>query len=123
MITNKESSLPRIAKWGWSILLALSVILALNGITLYFFIADSHLMQTVSVMEIGLGLLALVVALEGFRHGSRWAWNATWVLVALLATVGFHILIGGQSGVSLWYLSLAAGALVGQLLAGRGLAN
>lgn len=49
MITQQEHSLPRVAKWGWGILL--TVRLALNGVMLYVFIADSHLMQTTSVME------------------------------------------------------------------------
>lgn len=120
MVTNRENGLPRAARWGWGLLVTLSALLALNGLMLYFFIADSYLMRTVSLMEIGLGLLALVVAWEGFRQGTRWAWRAIWVLVALLAALGLHILLGGDIGVSVWYLSLAAVALLGQLLAGRG---
>jgi hypothetical protein len=121
MISNKENSLPRTAKWGWGILVALAALLTLNGLALYFFIADSHLMQTTSVMEIGLGLMTAVVAWEGLRSGTRWAWNALWVLVVLLAVLGVHILLGGESGVGVWYLSLAVVALLGQLLAGKGL--
>jgi hypothetical protein len=120
MVTNREKSLSRAARWGWGLLVTLSALLALNGLGLYFFIADSHLMRTVSLMEIGLGLLALVVAWEGFRQGARWAWRAIWVLVALLAVLGLHILLEGDMGISMWYLSLAAVALLGQLLAGRG---
>ena len=120
MTTNSEKSPLRTVKWGWGLLVTLSALLALNGLALYFFIADSHLMQTVSLMEIGVGLLALVVAWEGFRQGTRWAWKAIWVLVALLATLGLHMLLRGDAGVSLWYLSLAGVALFGQLLVRRG---
>lgn len=123
MLRTTESNMPRAAKWGWGILLALSIMLTLNGIMLYFFIADSHLMRTVSVLETGLGLLTLVIIWEGFRRGSRWAWNATWVLVTLLGVLGLHILTGGDRVVSLWYLSLAAVALAGQMLAARGIAS
>ena len=119
MINNHEDKLPRTVKWGWGVLLTLSALLALNGVTLYFFIADSHLMRTASLLELGLGLFALGVAWEGFRRGSRWAWKIFWILVTLLAILGIHILVGGELGVSLWYLSLAVVALVGQLLAGR----
>ncbi|HSM57507.1 MAG TPA: hypothetical protein VK879_15250 [Candidatus Sulfomarinibacteraceae bacterium] len=122
MIAQTDGHVSRSSRWGWGILLSLSVLLTLNGLALYFFIADSQLMQTVSVMEVGLGLFVMVVSWEGFRRRSRWAWNATWVLVALLAALGLHILLGGEEpGVGLFYLSLSAIALLGQLLAGKSL--
>lgn len=124
MIAQQERSRPRAATWGWGILLALTAMLALNGVALYFFIAETGVVQTAAVLEIGLGLLALAVTWEGFRRGTRWAWNATWILVAMLAALGLHLLLGGgEAEVSAWYLALAAIALVGQLLAGRGLAR
>lgn len=77
--------------------------------------------QTISILLAGLGLLALVVSLGGLRHHSRWAWNAIWVLVGVLAGLGVRALVGGQP-FGLISLFVAAVALVGQLLAGRGLA-
>jgi hypothetical protein len=94
--------------------------LALNGLMLYFVIAETAQVQTASVLETGLGLVVLFVAWEGFRHGSHWAWRTTWVLVAVLAAVGAHILGNGEAGVGIYYLGLAAIALLGQVLAGRG---
>ncbi|MFW5942541.1 MAG: hypothetical protein ACOCXI_12125 [Chloroflexota bacterium] len=124
MNAQTDGQVSRSSRWGWGILLSLSVLLTLNGLALYFFIADSQLMKTVSVMEIGLGLLVTVVSWEGFRRRSRWAWHATWVLVGLLAALGLHILFGGaEPGVGLFYLALAAVGLAGQLLAGRSLGS
>ena len=124
MITAQESKPTGTTRWGWRILLAASSLLALNGVMLYFFIADSAadsaLMQTASVLEIGLGLLALVIAWEGARHGSRWAWKALWVFVALLAALTAQLLANGEGGIALWYLTLAIIALAGQLLVARG---
>lgn len=73
--------------------------------------------QQVAIWFMAFGLLALLVALEGYRHGSRWAWNALWVLVAVPAAVG--ALYRGGFGVIL--LGMVPIVLVGQLLARRGL--
>jgi hypothetical protein len=134
--TSEIGTQSRLAKWGWGILLTVSALLVLNGV-LWFFIGPqregaqieeftqafpslAQLMATnarqVAIWFMSFGLLALLVALEGFRHGSRWAWNALWVLVAALAAVG--ILYRGGFGVIL--LGLIPIVLVGQLLARRG---
>jgi hypothetical protein len=62
------------------------------------------------------GSLALLIALEGFRNGSRWTWYALWVMIAALVAVG--ILYVGGFGAGL--LVLAVVALVGILLARKG---
>jgi hypothetical protein len=120
MMIEQKRNRPRVARWGWGILVALGAMLALNGVMLYFVIAETAQVQTASVLETGLGFLVLLVAWEGFRHGSHWAWRTTWVLVAVLAAVGLHIVINGETGVGFYYLGLAAIALLGQVLAGRG---
>jgi hypothetical protein len=135
--TSEIRKQSRLARWGWGILLTVSALLVLNGI-LWFFIgpqregaeiegfrqafpALAQQMATnarqVAIWFMSFGLLALLVALEGFRHGSRWAWNATWVVVAVLTAIG--ILYRGGFGVIL--LGLVPIVLVGQLLARRGL--
>ena len=118
MTNTNEKSQSRTAKWGWGILLVVSALLVLNGAFLFFYEQEG---QTLFILLAGLGLLALVVSWGGFRTGSRWAWNALWVLVGLLAMIGVRALVGGES-FSLWYLFIAAMGLVGQLLARRGLA-
>ena len=148
MTTAKERSQSRTAKWGWGILLVLSALMVVNAVSLFFiegslssFEQDTgvplgefrqayptvanHIARegrNISIVLAGLGLLALLVALEGFRHGSRWAWNGTWVLVGVLAGLGVHALIGGNPFIGLISLFMTALALVGQLLARRGLA-
>ncbi|MBI4329482.1 MAG: hypothetical protein HY685_06425 [Chloroflexi bacterium] len=138
----------RTQKWGWGILISVSAILVLNGVGLYFLsaspttfeqdtgvpmaevrqayptVADQVVRegQNVSILLTSLGLLALAVAVEGFRHGSRWAWNSTWVLVAWLVVGGTQmLLINGRLDLGGFYLAFAAVALLGQLLARRGL--
>ncbi|MBI5290632.1 MAG: hypothetical protein HY872_02010 [Chloroflexi bacterium] len=140
----------RAAKWGWGILIALSAFLALNGVGLYFLSASPAIFeqdtgvpmaevsrtyptvadqvvregQNISILLTGFGLLALAVALEGFRHGSRWVWNSTWVLVAWLVVGAFQALVvSGRLAFGGFYLAFAVIALVGQLLARRGLAS
>jgi hypothetical protein len=117
MTSANEPSQSRTAKWGWGILLVVSALLVLNGAFLFFYEQEG---QTLWIVLASFGLLALVVSVEGFRHGSRWAWNALWVLVGMLAVVGVRALVGGES-FGLWYLFIAAMGLVGQLLASRGL--
>ena len=139
----------RTQKWGWGILIALSALLALSGVVLYFMSASPTISeqdtgvpmaevrqayptvadqvvregQSISILSAAFGVLTLTVALEGFRHGSRWAWNATWVLVAVLVALSVQVLVvSGRLGIGGWSLSLAAVALLGQLLARRWLA-
>jgi hypothetical protein len=119
MNTAEMKTQSRISKLGWGILTGISALLVLNGAGLYFFIAEMQEERTTAIMLSGFGLLALVVALEGFRTGHRSAWNATWVLVTLLVVIGVHILLTGNMVVGPFYLSLAAITLIGQLLAGR----
>ncbi len=140
---NRQS---RTSKWGWGILIALSALLALNGVIWFFMggslstfeqdtgiplsefrqayptVADGIARQArqVAIWYGAFGLLALGVAREGFRHSSRWAWNATWVLVGAPAAAGVNVLAGGELGLGLGMLGVAAVALVGQLLARRG---
>ena len=118
MTNANEKSQSRTAQWGWGILLVVSALQVLNGVFLFFYEQEG---QTLWIVFASFGLLALVVSVEGFRHSSRWAWNALWVLVGMLAAVGVRALVGGES-FSLWYLFIAAMGLVGQLLAHRGLA-
>lgn len=73
--------------------------------------------RTQAVYGAALGLLALLVAWQGYRHGSSWAWAASWVPVAAIATsaISFALSGGWQAGVL--YLGLAIFLAVGLLLA------
>jgi hypothetical protein len=73
----------RLIRLGWGILLALSIVLTINGFHLYFFIVETPSEQTTAILLTGFGALAVVVAREGFKHGSRWAW-AIWTRADLL---------------------------------------
>lgn len=142
---SEKSTESRGGKRGWGILVVVSVLLALNGVALFFMSADptifeqdtgvpmaevaqtypsvaEHVVregQLTSIMLAGLGLLALVVALEGYRHGSQWAWNAIWVVVGILGVVVVFIGIQGRFDIAAFYLIFAALAVVGQWLARR----
>lgn len=142
----------RRGKWGWIILLVMSALFALSGL-FYFFELPTMALDNiaepvglaVNIFQQGtpssfdvitlitrnyaigfcaLGLFSLLVALEGYRHGTRWAWLTMWVLVAAIGAMGLNsLLIGGVYGATIGYLGVAAVALIGQLLAGRGLAS
>lgn len=107
------------AKWGWRILVGVSGLLVLNGVALYLFIVDTQTERTLGLLLAAFGAMGLMATLEGLRHGTRWAWTTTWVMVASLGAVGAHMLRGDRADLVLTYLFLAAVAVVGQLLAGK----
>lgn len=103
--------------WGWRILLLVSVLVIVNAIVLYLFIADSDIVQTAALLQLGVGLLALGAAWEGLRRRPAWAWTMLWALVLTLFLVGAHIFMRDDAGVGSFYLGLATVTLAGQLLA------
>jgi hypothetical protein len=123
MNTIETKSKTRFSKVGWGIHLVVTGLLVLNSVILYFFIAGAREEQTTAVLLGGLGLLAWVVALEGYRQHSRFAWTAAWVLVGALSVIGIHITVFGEASIGVFYLSLAGITLLGQLLAGSSLEN
>jgi hypothetical protein len=109
------------AKWGWGILLVISALLALDGLIWYFVGPSIIHARLVAVLLIGFGVLALLVALEGYRNGSPWAWYSSWILVmALLAVGGIEV---GENEYLFGFLMLgfAVLAFIGQLLARKDL--
>jgi hypothetical protein len=139
MIATRTTPQAATARWGWGLLLAVSALLMLNGAAWYVFgpqrvagdleafgSVDPSVVQfmaktrqQVAIWYLSFGLLALLVALEGFWHGSRWAWNAMWVVVGATAAVG---LLYAQ-GFGVFMLGAAALAVAGLVLARRGLAG
>jgi hypothetical protein len=144
---RREQAQSRNAKWGWGILVAISAMLLLNGVALYFIsaspttfeqdtgvpmaevrrafptVADQVVRggQAVSILLAGFGLLALIAALSGYCYAPRWAWNATWAFTGTLAAFFIWAMIaGGRLDIGGFYLFLAAAALVGQVLARPG---
>lgn len=147
-----EKSQTRIHKIGWGILVVISALFVLNGVSWFFagpgenisylessrgvpmeeFIksypaVEQHLARNarqLAVWMAAFGLLALVVALEGYRHETRWAWYATWILVAAPIAVGLVYLPGGELGfANIGLLAIAGITLLGQILAGWGLSR
>lgn len=134
-------------KWGWGILIAISALMVLNGVTWFFSgpnISQTYLEQEgvpmkaftqsypivamhmgrnarqVAVWYLGFGLLSFLVALEGLRHGPRRVWYATWVLVGVPIAIGLVYLPGARITFDNAGLFLiGAITLVGQLLAGK----
>jgi hypothetical protein len=109
------------ARWGWGILVGLCGLLIVNGLLLYLVVVDTAPEQTLSILLSGFGALGLVVAVEGFRRQTRWAWHGTWVVVGVLVVVAVHMLVVGRVDVSGFYFALGAVGLGGQLLARSGL--
>lgn len=152
MNNKQKNSQGRSAKWGWGILLGMSALLilagigwtsglpqmALENIAEYTNLEPGVFMQgepsafaVIAVIARGygagyaaLGLMALLVALEGYRHGTRWAWTVMWVLAATFAALAGIFLLAGETYVlSLGILSLAVITLVGLLLARKDLSS
>ncbi|MEJ2599425.1 MAG: hypothetical protein P8Z00_13905 [Anaerolineales bacterium] len=149
MDTNQEIIRTRRAKWGWVILLGMSALLTLAGIGWYlnlpqmaldniveytnlesnvFVQGEPSAYDVIAVITRGygagyvaLGLMALLVALEGYRSGARWAWTVMWVLAFTFAALAGIFLMAGENPIlSLGILSFAVITLGGLLLARRG---
>lgn len=149
MGTTQEYRQTRTARWGWGILLVMSTLLILAGTGWYFSLPEMALENISERTNLGpdgfmlgkpsafdiitliargygagyavLGLMALLVALDGFRNGRRWTWMAMWVLVLAYAAIAVIFLLAGETyALSLGVLSLAVITVVGQLLARKG---
>ena len=141
-----ENGRTRTARWGWGILIGVSVLLALAGINWYFglpqmaleniaeytslepggfMVGEPSAFDVIALIARGygvgyaaLGIMSALVALEGYRNGTRWAWMLMWVLVAAYTAIaGVFILAGETYALSLGMLGIAAIALTGLLLA------
>ena len=142
----------RTSKLGWGLHLLISALLVLNGIawlgvgprtTLAYplrlegiseevFTQDypavvDHIAvnaRELAVWYIAFGLLAFLVALEGFRRGSRWAWVASWVVVGAFIVAGINYWIGLPAGfANVGRIGIGVLLLVGQFLARTSLAK
>jgi hypothetical protein len=149
MNNNQEYIRPRSVKFGWGILLGMSALLTLAGVSWFlglpqmaldniaeyanldpgvFMQGEPSAFDVIAVIARGygagytaLGLLALLVALEGYRNGTRWAWTVMWILTAAFAALaGIFLLAGETYALGLGILSLAVITLVGLLLARKG---
>ena len=139
------------ASWGWGILLVIATLIALNGVSWIVFGPDAVVSDMaenigvsvdefedaypaavdeiavnqyqVAIYLVAIGGMGFLAALAGYRLRYRWAWRITWVLVAIpAALVGGGLAAGfGLAGFLTLMLLLALIALVGQLLARRGL--
>ena len=148
MNDNREDSRSRSARFGWGILLVMSALLMLAGINWFITLpelAPDNIAERTSLEPAGfmiggafdvitmiargygagyaaLGLMALLVSLEGYRNGTRWAWRVMWVLVLAYAALAGTFLLAGESyALSLGILTIGVVALVGLLLARRDL--
>jgi hypothetical protein len=95
------------------------VLLVLNGVGLYFFVA-THTERTIGVLVAAAGAFALVATVEGARSGVALARRASWVLTATLAAIGLHSLRSDRLDLVGLYLGLAAIAAVGAVLTQQG---
>lgn len=134
------------SKWGWGVLLVLSILLVLNGVALFIMSSSPTMFEqdtgvsyevvagefptvaqqvvnqerVISTMLAVVGLMASVAAWTGFRRGERWAWTITGILVVMLVVFAVVFLgVAGRVDIGGFYLVLALIALVGQVLAGR----
>ncbi len=148
-MSQQAPKMPEAARRGWMILLGLAGLITLNGAGWLFIgpemsvaemaeglgvpmaefeqtraaILVSRTALQVAVWFMMFGILASIVALTGLRFGLRWAWRATWVLVAAPAGVGISQLVGGGDAFAYAAVALSVVALVGQLLARAGVAD
>lgn len=135
-------------RMGWWILIGISLLLALNGVALYFISASPVTFEQdtgvayqevqavfpsvaeqlvregqISSLELAaVGLMAAVAAWTGLQKASRWAWVITGLLLAMLLMIGIRLMVFDiRVGIGVFYIVLASIALAGQILSGRNL--
>jgi hypothetical protein len=116
MNTASIKSRSTASKVGWAVLLAVSALLLLNSLGLFFVIAAESMERTISILLAGLSLLGLILAREGLRGGARFAWRSSWVITAVLFLVAANISLTGELYVGVFYVFMGSAALLGQLL-------
>ncbi len=117
MRTDHENARPTMAKWGWGILLVTSALLVIDG-AIWYFIGPSIIhARLVAALLMAFGTQALLVALEGYRNGSPWAWYSSWILVMALLAFGVIEVGEGEYQFGNIMLGSAAVTFFGQLLA------
>jgi hypothetical protein len=96
-------------KFGWIILLVLSVLATLNHIVLAFVMTDE---ATLFLGWAAFNLYSTVVLYIPFRRGEKWAWYTSWILV-----IGFAApILFSQESFAVYYLGAAVVMAVGLLL-------
>jgi hypothetical protein len=152
MNNNTVNGRTRTAKLGWGVLIGMSILLTLVGVSWYvglpemaleniaertslepdgFMVGKPSAFDIITLIARGygagyvaLGLMALLVALEGYRNGTRWAWMVMWVLVLAYASIaGIFLLAGETYALSFGVLALAGITVVGLLLSSKDLAG
>lgn len=97
MITSQTT-----AKIAWLTMLTIAILATLNHSILIFVIREK---ATLFISWATYTAYAAMVLFIPFRHGERWAWYATWILV-----LGFTSMILFDAQVGAWYS--AAGVII-----------
>lgn len=131
---------------GWALLIIVSGLLILDGVVWFFIgpkimwfqdvtgvplstfrsqyplVAD-HMASSarqVAIWMTAFGVLALTIGVEGFRHSSRWAWIAGWIVAAFMAVLAVNYAYAGENAPVLGiFFGGALLSAVGLLLARR----
>lgn len=124
MSTTETINPSTLAKWGWGTLLVISALVILDGVIWFFTGPNIIHARLVAICFVVMGAQALLVALEGYRNGTSWAWYVSWVLAAALATLGvIEVGMAESPYFGLGLLGSSGVTVVGLLLARRGLTS
>lgn len=109
MSTQALTTAPNLAfRISWLALLVMSVLAVVGHTALAFILTDE---TTLFIGWAAYAAYAALVVLIPYRRGERWAWYATWILVA-----GFASLIFFDAQVGLYYVVGAGVMAVCQLV-------
>lgn len=111
MVTQTRSAANTTFTVAWLTLLGMAALATLSHFALAFVMAGE---ATLFIGWAAFTAYATAVFLVPFRRGERWAWYASWLIVA-----GFASLIFFDSQVGPWY-ALGAGVMAVCLLVTRG---
>ncbi len=111
MTTQTLTAPSTTVKIGWIALLIMSALATLSHLILIFVMLDE---ATIFLGWAAFTLYSTIVLYIPFRHGEKWAWYATWILV-----IGFAVpILFSQESFTVWYLG-AAGVMAVSLLLTR----
>ncbi|MFP3853687.1 MAG: hypothetical protein ACLFWD_05265 [Anaerolineales bacterium] len=107
------SEKPGLRRHAWVIHLLVTGLQALSGIYLITMPDE----RSLGILSAGFALLGVFLSIGALRNQRDYAWTAMWFYPITYAAVGVSILLGGNTGIGVYYLALGVLGALAQAMA------